>query len=209
MEQLLAEPTQLIERPERADAARNRKRLLAAAERLFAEQGAVNVTMEDVARAAGVGKGTLYRRFPDRAALAIALLDEHERSLQQQLLAGPPPLGPGASPRERLVAFYDAMTDLLDTHLDLALAAETGAARYRSGAYDFWRAHVRVLLREAELADPHNLLADLLLAPLASELHQHFRQRGRTPQQVKAALNELARQVLRPVTGPQRSTEIS
>ncbi|MDQ2884136.1 MAG: TetR/AcrR family transcriptional regulator, partial [Actinomycetota bacterium] len=80
-------------RPERADAARNRARVLDAAERLSAQRGATRVTMEDIAKAAGVGKGTLYRRYPDRAAVAVALLDEHERRLQQQLLSGPPPLG--------------------------------------------------------------------------------------------------------------------
>ena len=120
---------------ERADAARNRARVLAAAERLFAERGATSVSMEDVARAAGVGKGTLYRRHPDRAALAVALLDEHERRLQQRLLDGLPPLRPGRAAGERLAAFYDAMVDVLDRHLDLALAAETGSARFRTGAY--------------------------------------------------------------------------
>ena len=89
---------------ERADAARNRVRVLAAAERLFAEGGR-DVTMEQVAAAAGVGKGTLYRRYPDVASIAQALLDEHERTLQERLLHGPPPLGPGAPPADRLAAF--------------------------------------------------------------------------------------------------------
>ncbi|MBA3798066.1 MAG: TetR/AcrR family transcriptional regulator [Geodermatophilaceae bacterium] len=80
---------------ERADAARNRVRVLAAAERLFAERGVPGVTMDDVAAAAGVGKGTLYRRFGDKGGLAMALLDEQERELQQQMLTGPAPLGPG------------------------------------------------------------------------------------------------------------------
>src|SRR4051794_38596643 len=82
--------------PERADAARNRVKILAAAEELFTTHGAAEVTMEDIARAAGVGRGTLYRRYPDRAAIAVALLDEHERRLQERLLRGDPPLGPGA-----------------------------------------------------------------------------------------------------------------
>ena len=53
----------------------------------------------------GVGKGTLFRRFGDRAGLARALLDESERRLQDGFLHGPPPLGPGAPPRARLKAF--------------------------------------------------------------------------------------------------------
>ena len=184
------------ERKERADAARNRARILAAAERLFAERGATNVSMEDVATAAGVGKGTLYRRYPDRAALAVALLDEHERQLQQHLLDGPPPLGPGAPPAERLAAFYGAMVDLIDQHLELALAAETGPARFRTGAYRFWRAHMRVLLREAGVPDPADVLAETLLAPLAPELYQQLRERDVSPAEVRDGLAALARRAL-------------
>ncbi len=61
--------------PERGDAARNRARVLEAASRLFDEQGVEAVTMDAVACAAGVGKGTLFRRFGDRAGLCLALLD--------------------------------------------------------------------------------------------------------------------------------------
>src|SRR4029453_3419450 len=92
----LPDPRPSLERRERADAARNRRRILAAAEELFAARGAGAVTMAGIARPAGVGKGTLCRRFPDRAAIAVARLDEHERALQERLLRGPPPLGPGA-----------------------------------------------------------------------------------------------------------------
>jgi AcrR family transcriptional regulator len=81
---------------ERADAARNRVRVLTAAERLFSLHGVGAVTMDDVAAAAGVGKGTLYRRFGDKGGLAVALLDDRERALQQQILTGEPALGPGA-----------------------------------------------------------------------------------------------------------------
>ena len=183
-------------RPERADAARNRARVLAAAERLFAARGAREVSMEDIAREAGVGKGTLYRRYPDRAALAVALLDEHERRLQERLLGGPPPLGPGAPPAQRLAAFYAAMVELLARHLDLALAAETGAARYRTGAYGFWRAHVHALVAEAGVDDPDDVLAELLLAPLAVDLHQHLTARGADLGTLTAALTRLAERML-------------
>src|SRR6266545_1056740 len=93
--------------------------------RLFAEHGVEAVTMDDVATAAGVGKGTLYRRFGDRSGLAVALLDERERELQERVLRGPPPLGPGVAPAERAAAFVDAYVDLLDSHLDLILLSET------------------------------------------------------------------------------------
>jgi len=90
---------------ERGDAARNRLLLLDAARRLIAEHGPEAVTMDDVAAAAGVGKGTLFRRFGSRAGLMLVLLDEDERANQQAFLFGPPPLGPDAPPMDRLIAF--------------------------------------------------------------------------------------------------------
>ncbi|MGH3637242.1 MAG: helix-turn-helix domain-containing protein, partial [Mycobacterium sp.] len=60
---------------ERGDAARNRALLLDAAHRLVAERGADAVTMDDIAAAAGVGKGTVFRRFGSRAGLMMVLLD--------------------------------------------------------------------------------------------------------------------------------------
>ncbi|NED22229.1 helix-turn-helix transcriptional regulator, partial [Streptomyces sp. SID9913] len=93
----------------RADAARNRARLLEAAARLVAERGADGLTMEAVAVAANVGKGTVFRRFGDRTGLLSALLDHSERKLQTAFLTGPPPLGPGAPPAERLRAFGAAV----------------------------------------------------------------------------------------------------
>ena len=89
----------------RADAARNRARILEAASGLVAELGIEHVSMEDVAKAACVGTGTLYRRFGDRAGLAFALLDSQTRDFQNGLIAGPPPLGPGVPAHERLHAF--------------------------------------------------------------------------------------------------------
>jgi AcrR family transcriptional regulator len=179
---------------ERADAARNRAKVLAAAEVLFAQRRPV--TMDEIAKAAGVGRGTLYRRFPDTASIALALLDSHERELQRELLGGPPPLGPGAPPADRLAAFYHAMVGLLERHVDLALGAETGRSRFGTGAYGFWYAHVRSLVVAAGV--PHaDALTDALLAPLAPELYQVQReQRGLPPDEIAAALAVLARAVL-------------
>ncbi|MBX6385260.1 MAG: TetR/AcrR family transcriptional regulator [Microbispora sp.] len=159
---------------ERADAARNRMRVLKAAEQLFATRDARHVTMDEIAKAAGVGRATLYRRYPDPASIATALLDEHERQLQEHILSGPPPLGPGASPADRLAAFYVAMIDLLERHLHLVLGAETGSVRFGTGAYRFWRAHVRMLLAEAQVPDPDGMV-DAALAPLAPEVYQFQR----------------------------------
>ncbi|BBX36728.1 TetR family transcriptional regulator [Mycolicibacterium mageritense] len=180
---------------ERADAARNRAKILAAAATVFASRDPRTVTMDHIATAAGVGRGTLYRRYPSTAAIALALLDEHERALQQQLLSGEPPLGPGAAPAERLAAFYSAMVELLDTHADLALGAETGGARFTTGAYGFWAAHVRALLVDAAVTEPDSLV-DVLLAPLAAENFAHQRARGLSVEQITRGLSRLAHAVL-------------
>lgn len=158
---------------ERADAARNRARILAAAERLFAEDGVAAVSMDQVAAEAGVGKGTLFRRFGDKAGLAVALLDDRERQLQQTILSGPPPLGPDAAPGARLIAFLAAYHDFVDAHLDLVRMSETASpgARFRIGAYRFWHRHVSLLLTEARPDLDANYLAHALLAPLAGEIH--------------------------------------
>jgi AcrR family transcriptional regulator len=177
----------------RADAARNQEKVLAAAARLFATKGAHDVTMDDIAKAAGVGRGTLYRRFPDRASIAVALLDAHERELQDKLMHGPPPLGPGAPPVERLTAFYDAMLDLLANHVHLVLGTEVGASRFATGAYGFWRAHVRSLVDS--LPDP-DALVDVLLAPLAPDVFQYQRERGIDLERQRSALARLAAGVL-------------
>ena len=185
-ENLLAPPP-----AERSDAAANRRRILAAAERLFAERGP-QISMTELAGAAGVGRATLYRRYPDVTSVAVALLDVHEQDLQQRMISGPPPLGPGASPRRRLQAFYAAMIDLLEQHLPLALGAEQGASRFATGAYGFWRTFVTALIRAAGRED--DALADALLAPLAPELYRYQRHdRGQTVDQIKSALTHLAR----------------
>ncbi|WP_410622155.1 TetR/AcrR family transcriptional regulator [Amycolatopsis sp. cmx-8-4] len=180
---------------ERADAARNRIRALTAAETLFAEHGVDAVTMDDVAAAAGVGKGTLYRRFGDKAGLAMALLDERERELQHQILTGGPPLGPDAPPTDRLAAFIEAYLQLLNRQLDLVLLSETATtgARFRTGAHTLWRAHCRHLLHTGGAPDPE-IAADVLLAALSAEQVRHWlRDRQLSPEALTKSLVGLVR----------------
>jgi len=133
---------------ERADAARNRLRILEAAAGLVDEHGIEQVSMEAVACRAGVGTGTLYRRFGDRTGLVLALLDEHTREFQDALIGGPPPLGPGATAAERLRAFGDGYLDLMETHADLLVAATRSDVDGR-GPLSFYATHLGILLREA------------------------------------------------------------
>lgn len=199
----LADPALGAERRERADATRNRARILDAAERLFAEHGVHQVGVADVARAAGVGDGTIYRRFGDRSALALTVLDGQETQLQQAVLGGPAPLGLDALPDVGLHAFLAAIFDLLESHTDLLVASEAGDdARYNTGPYAFYRLHTTLLLRQhltdrgVNTDESHDgvdvdYLADALLAPLDAELYRHQRATGMTAQRVKAGLHTL------------------
>ncbi len=169
-------------RPERSDAARNRERILCAAKRLFAEHGVTCVSMDQIAADSGVGKGTLYRRFGDRAGLALALLESQDVELQEAFLRGPAPLGPGAPPRERLVAFFSALSCFLDEHGELIAEAERtmpAGARFGGGPYGTYHTHVRILLRELDPELDIDVLAHVLLAPFRAEVYGHLVGGGR------------------------------
>ncbi|MBC9735038.1 TetR/AcrR family transcriptional regulator [Nocardioides marmotae] len=151
--------------PERRDAARNREALLVAAQALVEESGPEHVTMEAVAARAGVGKGTVFRRFESREGLMAALLDHSEAAFQGAVMTGPPPLGPGAEPMERLLAF--GRTRLESTLRHHALIRAAGRAGSRSYAvWSFTAMHVRYLLEQLGVEGDLPLLTTALLAPL-------------------------------------------
>jgi AcrR family transcriptional regulator len=183
----------------RADARRNYERVLCTAARLFAEQGPERVSMDAIAAAAGVGKGTLFRAFGDRAGLAGAVLSEHESRFQEQVIRGPAPLGPGAPPIERLAAFGTAYMQFLETNLPLVAAAELGpGVRFRTGPFAFYRMHVSLLVREAVPDDvDHDYLADVLLAPLSAEFFAYqCLVRGRPVAELADAYRSLVERLL-------------
>ena len=157
----------LLDQPprERSDAARNREALLAAAARLVELYGVDAVTMDSVAAEAGVGKGTVFRRFDSREGLMAALLNRSETEWQRLVIQGPPPLGPGAPPLDRLRAFGHSRMETNLTHAELIRAA--GRAGERSyAAVSFAAMHVRYLLTELGVRGDIGFLATALLAPL-------------------------------------------
>jgi AcrR family transcriptional regulator len=185
------------EPPLRADAARNRDKVLAAAERLFAENSASCVSMDAVAAAAGVGKGTLFRGFGDRAGLVLALLTEHERRLQEDLIRGPAPLGPGAPPVERLIAFGERLLQHLAQHGELIAAAEGRLDKYRTGPFSVYRAHVALLVREAAPDADWEYLTDTLLASLGANHVSYMRRvRQMTEERLAAGWADVVRRLL-------------
>ncbi|MEU3606554.1 helix-turn-helix domain-containing protein [Streptomyces sp. NPDC035033] len=180
--------------PERADAARNRRRILDAAARIVAEQGPDAVTMNQVAHASGIGVGTVYRRFGDVSQLLWALLDDRERQFQEAYMGGPPPLGPGAPAEERLDAFLDALVDRVAEQRALLLAAHSAAprTRYHSGAYLLMHTHVAMLVGLIRPGADSALLAHLLLAPFSPDLVHHLTVEQALPaERVKAGVREL------------------
>jgi AcrR family transcriptional regulator len=153
---------------ERSDAAANRARILQAAREVVAAHGAGGLSMNAVAAAAGVGKGTIFRRFGDRDGLTTALLDAHTAELQDAFLAGPPPLGPGAPPCARLEAFVRALVAFELSHLEIVLAAQ----RVETGSppvYGTFLIHVRSLLEQIDPALDAPVLAGMLISAVSPQ----------------------------------------
>ena len=176
-------PTQ--EKGERRDARANRRRLLDAAKHLFSEQGVGSTNMKDVARAAGVGQGTLYRHFAHKGELCWALIREDIAEFQDRIGAAiADPLK--GSPLGRLDLLIVERIRIMESHLPLFATIEeaTGAARSARtfrGPFETWT-HEKIvgLLSEAvaageaaELDAPFT--ADALLASTTPPLYQYQR----------------------------------
>jgi len=152
---------------ERGDAAANRERILRAARALLDERGPEALTMQAVATAAGVGKGTVFRRFGDRDGLTHALLDEYMRDFQEAFLHGPAPLGPGAPPGERLEAFVDELIQRQADHLRFALAAEAPAGDALPRVYGTLLLHIAALVHELDPEVDERIVAGFILNAIA------------------------------------------
>ncbi|MCX2712528.1 TetR/AcrR family transcriptional regulator [Mycolicibacterium sp. J2] len=181
---------------ERGDAARNRALLLDAARRLIAERGAEGVSMDDVAAAAGVGKGTLFRRFGSRAGLMIVLLDEDEKAEQHAFMFGPPPLGPGAPPLERLLAYGRERLCFVRTHHALLSDANRDPQMRFNSPATLHRAHVRMLLESAGTTGDLDAQTEALLALLDADYVVHqLNDRGQDLDRLGDAWEHVARKL--------------
>jgi AcrR family transcriptional regulator len=190
--------------PERADAARNRRHLLATAREMLAEQGADRITMDALAERAGLGKGTVFRRFGTRAGIFQALLDDDEHDFQLQVLSGPPPLGPGAPPLDRLIAYGRARTGFLTGHRDIARAALDGKEPVPAGRQTpISRMHIRYLLQELRLGAVNlDVLALQLTAALDAPLLLYLSGAEDSPDVVSARLGQGWEDLVRRVCEP-------
>ena len=181
---------------ERSDAARNRRLLLDAARALIAERTPGEITTDDIAAAAGVGKGTLFRRFGSRVGLMIELLDEDERAMQQAFLFGPPPMGPQAPPLQRLLAFGRERLRFVEVHRAILeeVNRERGA-RYNA-VFSVLHTHVRMLLSAAESTGDLDAQAAALLALLdADYVAYQLDSRSQTLAVMTRAWDSLARKL--------------
>lgn len=166
---------QIGQRRERGDAAANRERILRAARQLLVEKGTEGLTMNALAAAAGVGKGTVFRRFGDRDGLTQALLDDYMRDFQEAFLHGPPPLGPGAPPTERLEAFVAELVQRQADHLEFVLAAESQPELALAPVYGTLLLHIAVLVHEIDPALDERIVAGFILNAIAPTVLHRMR----------------------------------
>ncbi|PRY64327.1 TetR family transcriptional regulator [Glaciihabitans tibetensis] len=185
---------------ERADAVRNRARILDAARTILDASGVDALTMDAVAREAGLGKGTVFRRFGSRSQLLLTLLNSTEEEFQRGFLAGPPPLGPGANPVDRLIAFGRARLDLLGVQGDLLRAAEASAeSRYSSPARAASVLHITMLLRSGGVQGDVPVLATTLNSTLDAALVLHENRVGSVSmERIANGWEDLVRRVTAP-----------
>lgn len=196
-------------RKERADAVRNRRAILAATEKLLAIRRAADISIEQVAAEAGVAKGTVFHRFGSRTGLMTALMYERARELSEAITDGLPPLGPGAPDRDRLLAFLDAVIDMVARNksllAELARTTETGteteagtepaAGSAGKPVYSVWHTHLRTLLAAQRPDVDADLIAHLVLGSLHSE-PVLARLTAEGPERVAAALRTMVQSLL-------------
>ncbi|NUT32965.1 MAG: TetR/AcrR family transcriptional regulator [Hamadaea sp.] len=187
------------QRAERADAARNRRAVLRATERLLTEGGGDHVSLDRVAALAGVGKGTVFRRFGSRAGLLQALLEDRSRELREAVGDGPPPLGPGAPVRERLLAFLDGLGAIAEGNALLLSAHGQACAedKYGDPSYRFWHGHLTALFAEGRPDLDAGFLAHAVLAVFDGDLVRHMTAPG-DPRRFTRSVQEMAMALLGP-----------
>ncbi|MFD3911830.1 TetR/AcrR family transcriptional regulator [Streptomyces sp. NPDC058603] len=190
----------MTERKPRKDAARNREAVLAAADALFARRDSPeDVTMADIAAAAGVGKGTLFRAFGDRPGLLRALYEARLRPVGEAVETGPPPLGPATPPQQRVPALLDAVLcfKLDNRGLMLALEEGGGSSPYQAEHYERWHSLLRAVLEQIPGLTGGDFTAHALLAATRADLVEHLAGEERVPRErMRAQLADFTARVL-------------
>ncbi len=160
----------------RRDAMNNRQRILDAARDLFATQGVEVVTMHQIGQAAGVGQGTLYRRYGCKGEICMALLGERIQQLQDEVNGWAAEQTANLVLIARLLTRLGSFSEANAPLLGAMNAGEQGGSLYRSQMYGWLHKVVAGLLRRAVVAGEcapldAECLADGLLAPLNIDLY--------------------------------------
>jgi AcrR family transcriptional regulator len=160
---------------------RNRAAILEAAGALFDEAtDATAVTMDDVAAAAGVGKGTVFRRFGDQAGLLRAVFDARIAALVEKIESGPAPLGPSTPPRQRIPAALVATVEFKVENRHLTRLLERVEQRPAGGSFfetpNYRWAHALLTQGLTDIVEPANAAFDAhaLLSLTRIDFIEHF-----------------------------------
>ncbi len=169
--------------PTRADAIRNHALLLETARDLFNQHGVDAVTMSQVAQAAGVGKGTLYRHFENKMALCFALLDRDQRELQDDTLRY---LRQNIPPYHQLRWFLEQAARFVIRNEALLsgfdVSPETVSLEHP--AHFWWRQTIRMLLQKLAVTGDIDYLADSLYTLLHVDVIRFQRNMGYSVQRI-------------------------
>ncbi|WP_314412825.1 TetR/AcrR family transcriptional regulator [Streptomyces kroppenstedtii] len=188
----------------RVDAARNHARLLDAAARIAQEHGLKHLTMEAVATAAGVGKGTVFRRFGDRTGLLQALLQHSEDTFQAAHLNGLDQADGRDKAIQQLRAFGVAAIRRYAEEMELQIAAEPSPdQRYRRAPRRSYHERVSVLLSLAAPEADAELFSHALLGYLEPALLRHLTDQCNVPlQRLEKGWLELVSRLTQEDTAP-------
>lgn len=173
--------------PTRADAVKNRQLLRETAKRLFAERGVSAVTMSEVAEAAGVGKGTLYRHFANKAELCEDLIDDDQRDLQNRTLER---IRAGGDPRDHLSWFVGEGLAFVIRNEALLISGEIGVP-IDHPAHLWWRLTIRGLLIQIQPGVDIEYAADLLYVMLDPRTIHYQRRRGWSQERILEGMRSI------------------
>jgi AcrR family transcriptional regulator len=175
--------------------------VLEAADALFADTDAPqSVSMDDIAAAAGVGKGTLFRAFGSRDNLLDALFAERMATLLASVRSGGPPLGPETPPRERVLGILDALLLFKLENRQLMRAREVATSGLLQADHYLWsHGTLRDLIEQAAAGAPSvdpGYAAHVLLGALRPDLIDELLASGDSPETIRHSLAALARRIL-------------
>jgi AcrR family transcriptional regulator len=193
----MKEPNLIVidqQQPTRADALKNRALILETASHLFAERGVNAVTMSDIAEAAGIGKGTLYRHFENKVDLCHAMLDHDQRALQERSLEY---LRLHNDPLANLGWFLSEVAHFVDRHFELLCVGTNHGTVLDHPAHWWWRMTIRGLLGQINVVGDLDYLSDMFYLMLDVRTIYFQREQGYSIERISEGLLDMLHQLVR------------